>query len=1524
MKGRRSWQPAGKGEGEMTGEETSQNDTDPSGNQPASTEGDASRENETPDPPDPWSNYIRDQMWQLENHGKGGQGKAGKGYYRGFRGESSHGYDSSRGRRNSGWLSDGELRDFNVAQVQHTTAMNNGRWAGSYDTNELYDPHGYGSQGRDWGNHWQSYGFEKENKPPTEKISVPEFTGDGTNDQEVGKSARSYVRKVQVWLLPMNQRALALYSSLSERAWVYAEELDMDILGSEVGVDYFLEWIQTRFMEVEVSKISQLMSDLFRRCKKRPEQSVREFNVDFERLVLRLHEVRCELPPLVKAWLYVDKLRLNEAEELALLASCNNEYDCRKLQQAALIQDRALRHGFGGSHGGGQGETSNARGWKNGRWKQSVHMTNDVNDEVSSDDEPNEENNGELVDEVVAQEHHSAYMAYQGAKARYKEALKGRGVDNETMKKKAEERLRLAKERSYCSACKRRGHWHKDDICPLRKGVASSAASKPEQEAHVTAHGDFGSGRVHECFMTSQVMEKKSNTDMLAIVDTACTRSVAGYPWFESFYKMADALDLPFEIVDEKDDFKFGASKVVTAEFAVKGWFAIQGQWFKVKIAIVPCAVPLLFSRPVLAKLGMKYDLAANSVSLAALGVVGLKTHLSETGHPALLISQFPEFAPPLQEEDDEDEVWVPAREVYMGASSSNGVSATLVSPKSSSSFIPAETPRASRDVFFPKKIPLEIHNMLSTSDPLSGATFFSWWSSAQQSNDFWIENDHEMIRVHVIPRRHPFNPSSWKTSESSLKEALLKKLCGDRITEAVPCLGEGTLVSRHEDLMKDKCFPWSFQQWVGRSRFPKLRSGEASTTFPTSGTYDACAMPAAVSVEDAQGSTFGGAEGEGSPGTFILDSAGAPPDRDRDSSSRPAQGGGEPSSQGVVKSILGGVDRQGQAAGHFNACEAHTRLVDEDDSGLGQHAGRDSGVLREVQGMDVSRGAQPVLGLGDCRDRSKPQCLGRPSSVGFMGQAAEGEEREDHLGRKDTIHGDGPRSSGEDSPSVHPSTFRWTCKRRFVVPSLGAGDSGKRGECQEGISCKEAGDQRGGRDQPAEVPLGNVGAAQEEKPRQHGGAGGGRLSYVNVDDEASKSFDKSVYEDVSADVEAPKFFAANVDAKAPKSFAANSPMQQGDREELPKKPFEYVMMTAHDSDVEDYINDEPFVPEEHYYTKTMNPKVLGRVEARKRAVAGIRKRKLANESTYKKLKRSAINLATVFATMTTMVAGWSRDAVSEPFKETFDVLQPFVDWASQPSSNEVDCLELFAGKARISQGFAKRGRGVLQPRDILFGHDLRKKDVQDEVLRELREHRPGLLWVAPACTLWCAFSRLNFSPQVLRRLRRKERELLRFIKEVVKLQISLGGIVVIENPRTSDIWRTNIFQELIVDLGLKFAHVDLCAYGMKSVDGQDLLKKSVSLLTNSETFAENIEKRCAGDHEHRVVQGKETSHSAAYPTALATAVFHAYNKARSQTAASVFAAEAASSSMNPHGLEPQGEDREEEAVTYGASGHFL
>ena len=69
-------------------------------------------------------------------------------------------------------------------------------------------------------------------------------------------------------------------------------------------------------------------------------------NVEFERLVLRLREVQCELPAMVKGWLYLDKFRLSEHEELTVLSSVSNQFGVSKLQQAALLQDRSLRRGW--------------------------------------------------------------------------------------------------------------------------------------------------------------------------------------------------------------------------------------------------------------------------------------------------------------------------------------------------------------------------------------------------------------------------------------------------------------------------------------------------------------------------------------------------------------------------------------------------------------------------------------------------------------------------------------------------------------------------------------------------------------------------------------------------------------------------------------------------------------------------------------------------------------------------------------------------------------------------------------------------------------------------------------------------------------------------------------------------------------------------------------------------------------------------------------------------------------------------
>ena len=88
--------------------------------------------------------------------------------------------------------------------------------------------------------------------------------------------------------------------------------------------------------------------------------------------MLRLGELNCELPSLVKAWLYLDRLRLGEGDELALLASVGNKL----LQQAAIIHDRGVARkpwDKGGNHGG--------------KWKQhAVHVTEAVEELWSDED----------------------------------------------------------------------------------------------------------------------------------------------------------------------------------------------------------------------------------------------------------------------------------------------------------------------------------------------------------------------------------------------------------------------------------------------------------------------------------------------------------------------------------------------------------------------------------------------------------------------------------------------------------------------------------------------------------------------------------------------------------------------------------------------------------------------------------------------------------------------------------------------------------------------------------------------------------------------------------------------------------------------------------------------------------------------------------------------------------------------------------------------------------------------------------
>lgn len=317
--------------------------------------------------------------------------------------------------------------------------------------------------------------------------------------------------------------------------------------------------------------------------------------------------------------------------------------------------------------------------------------------------------------------------------------------------------------------------------------------------------------------------------------------------------------------------------------------------------------------------------------------------------------------------------------------------------------------------------------------------------------------------------------------------------------------------------------------------------------------------------------------------------------------------------------------------------------------------------------------------------------------------------------------------------------------------------------------------------------------------------------------------------------------------------------------EEVPEETF--VIEVEHESGSEDCQDDGP----------TMTPW--------QKAVAGIRRRREAKKPIRKKLIAMGRRLHQVLLASAFVVGSMANECILEP---GINLLTGNGELAEDGGGAAF--LEVFAGSAKLSGAFAAAWRGVLRPMDLLFGDDLRQESVQHELYETIDNEKPDLVWMAPPCTEWCGFSRLNFSKQELRRRRQKQKVFLRVMNEVLIKQLAAGRDVVIENPMTSDIWGDPLLAPWCSDPNMCFFRTDLCQFGMKSVDGQSPLRKPIKLLSTNPVYEEKLKSRCGDEHNHKVIQGKETGHSAEYPLEFARAVEAASKIAAQRKAQQVFA----------------------------------
>ncbi|CAK9117104.1 unnamed protein product [Durusdinium trenchii] len=119
--------------------------------------------------------------------------------------------------------------------------------------------------------------------------------------------------------------------------------------------------------------------------------------------------------------------------------------------------------------------------------------------------------------------------------------------------------------------------------------------------------------------------------------------------------------------------------------------------------------------------------------------------------------------------------------------------------------------------------------------------------------------------------------------------------------------------------------------------------------------------------------------------------------------------------------------------------------------------------------------------------------------------------------------------------------------------------------------------------------------------------------------------------------------------------------------------------------------------------------------------------------------------------------------------------------------------FEVFAGCARFSQRAMHRRNAcwdVLPPQDILYGLDLLKEDELEMLKDVIRTQRPDVVTVAPPCGPWSSWQRMRKRKSALRDLRRQHLPFWDFVTWLWEFQCSTGGLVVLEQPASSDALR--------------------------------------------------------------------------------------------------------------------------------------
>ena len=89
------------------------------------------------------------------------------------------------------------------------------------------------------------------------------------------------------------------------------------------------------------------------------------------------------------------------------------------------------------------------------------------------------------------------------------------------------------------------------------------------------------------------------------------------------------------------------------------------------------------------------------------------------------------------------------------------------------------------------------------------------------------------------------------------------------------------------------------------------------------------------------------------------------------------------------------------------------------------------------------------------------------------------------------------------------------------------------------------------------------------------------------------------------------------------------------------------------------------------------------------------------------------------------------------------------------------------------------------------------------------------------------------------------------------------------ENPETSLLWDVPEWKELLTMHSILMSEIDRCQYDLLSPEGE-FIRKPTHFVASHAALLRHLDRRCRGDHDHRVLEGsRRTKLAAVWPMEL-------------------------------------------------------